>query len=88
MDVSNFKAGNIILEVVFVDSSKLTREQIERLYQLSDAEKTVQLLKSAQKRGLSAVEVHPSYGAECTVLFRTAEILPGHVLHYLPCRPR
>ena len=46
--VSNFKAGNIILDVVFVDSGKVTVEHIEQLYQFSDAEKAPQFLTKVQ----------------------------------------
>jgi hypothetical protein len=80
MNVSNFKAGNIVFDVVLVDSCKVTIEHVERLYGFSDAQKAQQFLKEAQGRGLRVLEVNPSYGAECTVLFRTVEILPGHVL--------
>ena len=82
LDVSGFRAGNIILDVALFDTSELTAEQIEHLYELSNAEKSEkvqQLLKQAQERGLQALEVNPSYGAECTALFRSAEIMPGHV---------
>jgi hypothetical protein len=86
INVSNFKAGNIILDVVFVDSGKLTVEHIEQLYQFSDAEKAQQFLTKMQDRGLRVLEVNPSYGGECTALFRTAEIVPEHVLPR-PTRP-
>ena len=54
INVSNFKAGNIILDVVFVDSGKLTVEHIEQLYQFSDAEKAQQFLTKMQDRAQSA----------------------------------
>jgi hypothetical protein len=87
IDVSNFKAGNIILDVVSVDPGELTLEHIQRLYGFSDSEKAQQFLKKAQERGLRVLEVNPSYGADCTAAFRTAEILPGHVLP-LPTAPQ
>jgi hypothetical protein len=80
IDVSNFKAGNIIFDVVFVDSGELTVEHIQQLYQFSDSGKAQQFLEKAQDRGLRLLQVNPSYGADCTALFQTAEILPGHVL--------
>jgi len=79
LDVSGFRAGNIILDVAIFDSSELMAEQIEHLYELPDGEKVQQFLKQARERGLQALEVSPSYGAECTALFRSAEIVPGHV---------
>jgi hypothetical protein len=80
IEVSNFKGGNIILDVVFIDSGELTIEHIQQLYKFSDSGKAQQFLKEVQERGLRVLEVNPSYGADCTALFRTAEILPGHVL--------
>lgn len=80
MDVSHFKAGNIVFDVVVVDSDKLTADHIEQLCQFSDTEKLHEFLRKARERGLRVLEVNPSFGAECTVLFRTAEILSGHVL--------
>ncbi len=79
---SNFMAGNIILDVVLVEPEKLTIAHIEQLYQLQpiQAELAQQLLGKAQQRGLLALEINPSYGAECVVLFRAAEVLPNHVL--------
>jgi hypothetical protein len=52
IDVSNFKAGSIILDVVFVDSGELTIEHIQQLYQFSDSGKAQQFLTKAQERGL------------------------------------
>jgi hypothetical protein len=80
MNLSNFRAGNIIFDVVLVDARALTTEQIKQLYELSDAGKAEQLLKKAQEQSLNVIEINPSYGAECTGLFRTAEILTGYVL--------
>jgi hypothetical protein len=88
IDLSNFKAGNIILDVVFFDSAELTAEHIQQLYKFSDSGKAQQFLKEAQERGLRVLEVNPSYGADCTALFRTAEILPGHVLPVPGVQPR
>jgi hypothetical protein len=79
LDVSGFRAGNIILDVTLFDSSELKAEQIARLYGLSNPEKVQQLLIQAQDKGLQRLELNPSYGAECTALFRSAEVLSGHV---------
>ncbi len=82
LNTSNFMAGNIILDVLLVEPEKLTIAHIEQLYQLQpiQAELAQQLLGKAQQRGLLALEINPSYGAECVVLFRAAEVLPNHVL--------
>jgi hypothetical protein len=52
---------------------------MERLYEASKIEKTGQFLRQAQEKGLRVLEVIPSYGAACTALFRSMEVLPGHV---------
>ena len=72
LNTSNFMAGNIILDVLLVEPEKLTIAHIEQLYQLQpiQAELAQQLLGKAQQRGLLALEINPSYGAECVVLFR------------------
>ena len=86
MKVSNFMAGNIILDVVVVESDKVTIELIEQVYELQPAETELahQLLSKAQQRGLSVLEINPSYGAECVALFRSAEIHSDHVLPQMP----
>ncbi len=82
LNTLNFMAGNIILDVVLVERDKLTIAHIDQIYQLqpTQAELAQQLLGKAQQRGLLALEINPSYGAECVVLFRAAEVLPNHVL--------
>ena len=81
LNVSNFREGNIVFDVSLVEPCMLTAGHIERLYQCqNNAELVQQLLASAQQKGLSALEVNPSYGAECVALFKTLEILPSHLL--------
>ena len=77
--VSDFKAGNIVFDLVLTGSGEVTVEQIEHLYGLSNAEKAGQVLTRTQESGLRLLEVNPSYGAECTVLFRSLEVLSGRV---------
>lgn len=79
LDVSGFKAGNIVFDMLLTDSGDITFEQIEHLYGLSNADKTRQVLKQAQEKGPLVLEINPSYGAECTVLFRSLDVLSGHV---------
>ena len=85
MTVSNFLQGNILFDLVLVEPDKLTIALIEDVYQLQPAriEMAQQLLKKAQERGLSALIINPSYGAEGVVLFRGGEVLPNHVLPQL-----
>jgi hypothetical protein len=85
MNVSNFLAGNIIFDIVVVDSNKLTIGDIEQLYQLqpTQAEMAERLFREAQQQDLSVLYITPSYGAQCAVLFQASEILPNHVLPQL-----
>lgn len=79
LDVSDFKAGNIVFDLVLTGSGEVTVEQIEHLYGLSNAEKVGRILKRTQENGLRVVEVNPSYGAKCTVLFQSLDVLSGRV---------
>ena len=81
LEITNFMVGNIILDVVFVDTDTLHIADIENLYQLqpSQAGLAQQLLRKAKQQGLLTLEIN-SYGAECIALFRKVEILPNHVL--------
>jgi hypothetical protein len=80
MSVSNFLEGNILFDLVLVQPERLTVALIEQLYQPAQAETAHDLLTRAQQRGLSALVINPSYGAEGVVLFQVAEIIPNHVL--------
>jgi hypothetical protein len=61
LDVSGFKAGNLVFDIVVTDSRDLTVEQIQHLYEVSDIEKAKQLLEKARKKGLRMLEVSASY---------------------------
>ena len=80
MSVSNFLQGNIFFDLVLVQPDRLSIALIEQLYQPANTEMAHDLLTKAQQRGLSALIINPSYGAEGVVLFRVAEIVPNHVL--------
>jgi hypothetical protein len=82
LNVSNFREGNIVFDVSLVEPSMVTAEHIEQLYgcQPNDAALVHRFLTSVKQKGLSVLEVNPSYGAECVALFKTLEILPSHVL--------
>jgi len=81
MNASNVKQGNIILDLVLLDANQITAAHIEELYGLSGVnrdEQVRQLLSSAKGEDLNALQVNSSYGAECTALFRRAELHSGH----------
>ena len=73
-------AGNIIFDVLIVDTNELTESHIESVYKLSDIAKEGQiaaLLASAQTAGLRGLEIMSSYGAEGIVLFKGIELSKG-----------
>jgi len=82
LSLSNFWAGNIILDVVIVQTENLNIGNMNDIHQLrpTDSEMAEKSLAKAQQKGLTLMEINPSYGAECRFLFKSAEILPGHVL--------
>ena len=82
LNISGLRAGNIIFDLALIAPDKLTVQHIEQAYDLKsrDIEMTRRLLDKAQERGLSGLEVNPSYGAEGTAIFRAVSIVPGHVL--------
>jgi len=77
LNIRGLGAGNIIFDLVLI-----AVENIEQAYDLKrgDVEMARQLLGKAKERGLSALEINPSYGAEGTAIFRSAAIEPEHVL--------
>jgi hypothetical protein len=82
LNICGLRAGNIIFDLVLIASDKLTVKDIEQAYDLKsgEVEKASQLLGKAQDRGLSGLEINPSYGAEGTAIFRAAATVPEHVL--------
>lgn len=85
MNVTNFWAGNIILDVTVVHPERLSGVQIQNVYPYLSKEdnQVAAQLSKAQQQGLFALEITPSYGAEGTFLFASAEILPAYVFPQL-----
>ena len=82
LNICGLRAGNIIFDLVLIAPDKLDVKDIEQAYDLKngDAEKAQQLLAKAQARGLSGLEINPSYGAEGMVLFLAVATVAEHVL--------
>jgi len=77
--VSNFRAGNIVLDIVVVGPEK-TIGDIEQRHHSSQLRQKWRNVTKAQQQGLSVLYITPSYGAQCAVLYQIAEMLPDHVL--------
>jgi hypothetical protein len=82
LNICGLRSGNIIFDLVLIAPDKLTVQHIEQAYDLKsgDVEMTRRLLGKAQERGLSALEVNPSYGAEGRAIFQAVATVPEHVL--------
>lgn len=82
LNICGLRAGNIIFDLVLIAPENLTVKDIEQAYDLKsgEAEKASQLLRKVQERGLSGLEINPSYGAEGTAIFRAATTVQEHVL--------
>ena len=82
LNITDIRGGNIIFDLVLIAPDKLTVKHMEQAYasQSGAGERSRRLLSNAQEQRLSVLEINSSYGAECTVFFRAANIVPEHVL--------
>jgi hypothetical protein len=82
LNICGLRAGNIIFGLVLIAPDKLTANNIAQAYDLKTGkvEMARQLLGKAQEKGLSGLEINPSYGAEGTAIFRAVTAVPEHVL--------
>jgi hypothetical protein len=82
LNICGLRAGNIIFDLVLTAPDRLTVKNIEQAYHLKsgEVENASQLLRKAQARGLSGLEINPSYGAEGTAIFRAVATAQEHVL--------
>ena len=72
LNVTGFRAGNIIFDVTLLDHSEVTPQDLEELYELPDGEAGLQmrsrLLEKVSANELSLLRIDPSYGAACVAL--------------------
>jgi len=82
LNIRNLRQGNIIFDVVLMAPDALSIEQVNQAHDLGHEreEMSRRLLEKAQQQRLCALVMSTSYGAEGTVLFQTAKVIPGHVL--------
>jgi hypothetical protein len=77
----DFRQGNIVFDVVFLEPDEIEGSDVCELYQFSEeAVKTFSLaewLVKAKEKGLKAVQISPSYGCSVQALFQTYELIPG-----------
>jgi len=78
LTISGAKAGNIILDLVFLSSHEVTSSDIGELYGVdANTEQAEKLLRTTQEKELQILEFNPSYGAQGLILFETCEINEG-----------
>jgi hypothetical protein len=80
LSAGGFKAGNIIFEVLTKQQDELTLQDITESYGLSadvnGQEQAQKLLGKAQERGLTVLQINPSYGGACILLAESIDLLP------------
>lgn len=83
MHLENIREGNVVFDVILLDTGKLTESHIESLYELSNIARDGQiaaLLAAARQESLRMLEMTTSYGAEGVILFKDIELLRGQVM--------
>jgi len=85
--LSEFKQGNIVLDLVFRSAGSLTRSDMAELYSVdASARQAEDLLKAKREQGFQILEINASYGAHGLVLFRTLELRPSSPSMRRPAR--
>ena len=80
LNVSGFRAGNIIFDVSVFDPGEVTPEHIEELYDLpleGEAKSKMRsvLLEKVRAEKLIVLRISPSYGATCAALGRAVNLV-------------
>jgi hypothetical protein len=79
--LDDFRQGNIILSVDWLDPASLHDESVRRLYQVAQKSSVEERwILDAQTEGLHALEIIPSYGGALAAIFQGREIQVNHVL--------
>jgi len=86
LSADGFKSGNIIFEVLTKAGDELTVRDIAASYGLSEdvngQEQAQKLLGKALERGLTVLQINPSYGATCILLAESIDLLPRREYNY------
>lgn len=79
LNVSGFRAGNIIFDVSVLNHSEVTPEHIEELYELPETDAgdkhRTKLLEDVSTKKLMLLQISPSYGASCVALGRAVNLV-------------
>jgi hypothetical protein len=77
LKVDGFRQGNIIFDVLLRSAEDVTVDDIMSHYQFNDEAKAKIKFEEMSRRNLCVLEINPSYGATCTVLAESIELLRG-----------
>jgi hypothetical protein len=84
LHVENFREGNIIFSLDFLELEQLTLEHVCQAYQYNEHTLASFIMKDwvedAKQRGLKAVEISASYGCSALILFKSFELTEGFAL--------
>jgi hypothetical protein len=79
LTLSEVKAGNIILDLVFRNSREATMSDLRELYGMDESSAHLdELLQNMRAKEAQILELNPSYGARGLFLFESCELIfPG-----------
>jgi hypothetical protein len=80
--VNDLRKGNIVFEIAFLEPKQLDASFVFELYGYSDEHKKTFVLdewvKEATRKGLTAIEITPSYGCTILAIFKSHSFSAGH----------
>ena len=81
-NLTTLREGNILFDVAVVPTDQLTIEDISEASQLGASESSIaaKMLENARQEGLAALRISSSYGASGAFLFKSSDMLQGHVI--------
>lgn len=83
LHAENFREGNIIFSVDFLEPEQLTVEHIAEAYyygQISPEFVLSDWMEKAKQKGLKTIEISTSYGCSALAFFMAYEFIEGHVI--------
>ena len=80
--VNDLRKGNIIFEVLFLEPKQLEASFVFELYGYKDERKKTfaldEWVEKATRKGLTGLEITPSYGCTILAIFKSHTLLDGH----------
>lgn len=80
LKADGFRQGNIIFEVLERDGDDLNLGHMIHFFDFNDEADAQRKLESAREKNLVVLEINPSYGASCTILAESVELLARPLL--------